>query len=120
MDQKEINDIIRGSRPEVIFGSSLEKEIANKLDIPLVETSYPVFNKLIIGKSNAGVRGLVTIIEDYFTVVREFEYARKLEIQKSLKSLNKDVWYEKGDGYGRVKSNKGLYIRKQELGISNG
>ena len=120
VDQKEINDIIRGSRPEVIFGSSLEREIANKLDVPLVETSYPVFNKLIIGKSNAGVRGLVSIIEDYFTVVREYEYERKLEIEKSLKSINKEIWYEKGDSYGRVKSNKGLYIRKQELGFGNG
>ena len=120
VDQKEINDIIRGSRPEVIFGSSLEREIANKLDVPLVETSYPVFNKLIIGKSNAGVRGLVSIIEDYFTVVREYEYERKLEIEKSLKSINKEIRYEKGDSYGRVKSNKGLYIRKQELGFGNG
>lgn len=85
-DQKEINDIIRSSKPEVIFGSSLEKEIANKLNIPLVETSYPIFNKLIIGKTNAGVRGLVSIIEDYFTVVREYEYKKKQDIEKSLKS----------------------------------
>ncbi len=87
-DQKEINDIIRSSKPEVIFGSSLEKEIANKLNIPLVETSYPIFNKLIIGKTNAGVRGLVSIIEDYFTVVREYEYKRKQDIEKSLKRQN--------------------------------
>ena len=121
VDQKEINDIIRGSKPEVIFASALESHVASKLDRPLVEISYPIVDKLIIGKTTVGVRGLVTIIEDYFTVNREFENAKRDRLVKELKNeTGNNQWYEKEDSYSRVRSNKGLYFRKQEFSVSNG
>ncbi len=121
VDQKDINDIIRGSKPEVIFASALETRVASKLDKPLVEISYPIVDKLIIGKTTVGVKGLVTIIEDYFTVNREFENAKRDRLVKELKNeTGNNQWYEKEDSYSRVRSNKGLYIRKQEFSVSNG
>lgn len=82
-DQKEINDIIRGSGAEVIFGSSLEKDIAGRLNVPLVEVSYPIVDKVILNKTSVGTNGVISLIEEYITVVKEYDAKRK-EIASSI------------------------------------
>ena len=82
-DQKEINDILRGSGAEVIFGSSLEKDIAGRLNVPLVEVSYPIVDRVILNKTSVGTNGVISLIEEYVTVVKEYD-VRKKEIASSI------------------------------------
>lgn len=85
-DEKEIKDIIRRSKPEFILGSSLEKEIADRLGVPLLEVSYPIYHKAVLNKSYAGVIGAVAFAEDYVTKIKEFRYKKRKELLALVQS----------------------------------
>ena len=89
-DQKEIEDIIRSEKPEVIFGSSLEKKIADKFDIPIIETSYPVFEKLILNKASAGIKGEISFIEEYVTVAKKFKAEKRSKLLSYIKGEGRE------------------------------
>ena len=98
-DQKEIDDIINSASPEVIFASSLEKRIAAKLNIPLVEISYPVFDKLILNKASAGTKGIATFIEEYTSIVQAFDKAKRDSLKQYLKDVKGgESWRELSQG----------------------
>ncbi|MBR1623601.1 MAG: nitrogenase molybdenum-iron protein [Pseudobutyrivibrio sp.] len=119
VDQKEIDDIIRAGNAEVVFGSSLERNIANKLNIPLVEISYPIFDELILEETTIGVKGEIQIIERYLSSIRLFEKAKNNELLQLVKgNSNIDSWRDRGDN--KVRFSKGLHVRKQEFNVSNG
>lgn len=107
-DQKEIDDIIRSSRAQVIFGSSLEKNISNQLGIPLIQISYPIFDKLILNEANIGTKGEISFIEEYVTVVKEFEAANKKDLLAFVKGVQ-------GGESWRELSQKTNYSKKLSL-----
>lgn len=94
-DQKEINDILRGSGAEVIFGSSLEKDIAGRLNVPLVEVSYPIVDRVILSDSRVGARGAINLIQEYITIIQSYEKGEKYNYLAAVKGKkNKDFWTE--------------------------
>jgi len=63
-DSSGIDKIITNGNVELILGSGLENRIAKKLDISNYIVSYPAFGKVVIGKSDVGYTGAVTLLED--------------------------------------------------------
>lgn len=63
-DGNVIKEYIRKKKVEIILGSSLEKEVAEDLEVPLVEVSFPVVNNLILSKGYAGYNGSINLLED--------------------------------------------------------
>ncbi|MDR3222318.1 MAG: nitrogenase [Methanobrevibacter sp.] len=63
-DSYEIWETIEKNPPEFIFGSSLDKDFANKRNIPILTVSFPITSKVIIEKSYAGYNGSIRLIED--------------------------------------------------------
>ena len=86
-DEKDIEDIIRQIKAELILGSSLEKHIAEKLAVPLVEISYPVYYKEIANHSAIGVRGIVNFIGEFISVIREADASKKRELHEYVKAI---------------------------------
>lgn len=70
-DGREIDKIIENADAEVIFGSGFENQIAKKQNIPNYIISYPAFGKVIIGKSDIGYRGAVSVIEEISSLLIE-------------------------------------------------
>lgn len=63
-DSVEISDNLLSNKPELILGSSYERETAQKLDVPLVSVSFPIADGLILSKGYIGTDGGVLLIED--------------------------------------------------------
>lgn len=64
-DREVIRDEVVGSNSVMIFGSSFERGLADELDIPFMQYTYPVFDKISISKSGyAGVDGVIFLLED--------------------------------------------------------
>ncbi|MDR1661579.1 MAG: hypothetical protein LBR95_04025 [Azoarcus sp.] len=69
-DGEEIAEILRGSRAELIFASSLEDAAARTLGAPLLAVSHPVQDRMIGGQTYAGLRGAVALAADILTLAR--------------------------------------------------
>lgn len=64
-DKEVIQDEVIRSNSVMIFGSSFERGLANDLDIPFLQYTYPVFDKISISRSGyAGVEGMTFLVED--------------------------------------------------------
>jgi nitrogenase molybdenum-iron protein beta chain len=63
-DRAEIREAVLQRPPGIILGSSLEAEAAQRLNIPLVEVSFPVTGQVLLDKRHAGIRGALTLLED--------------------------------------------------------
>ncbi len=63
-DGEEINRFIRKNKPQLVVGSSFEKNVAAELKIPLLQTAFPLKGKLVLNRSYAGFRGAVELLED--------------------------------------------------------
>ncbi|OOM79536.1 nitrogenase component 1 [Clostridium sp. BL-8] len=64
-DKEIMRDDVVESNSVMIFGSSLDRGVADELDIPFLQYTYPVFDKISISKSSyAGVDGVIFLIED--------------------------------------------------------
>lgn len=64
-DREVIRDEMVRSNSVMIFGSSFERGLANELDIPFLQYTYPVFDKISISQSGyAGVEGMIFLFED--------------------------------------------------------
>lgn len=83
-DGKEIYGILANSDSELVIGSSLEKEVAEKLGTLVWETSYPVYNKVILNKTYAGTRGAITLAEDYSEIIKQISL---IERERALKKI---------------------------------
>jgi nitrogenase molybdenum-iron protein beta chain len=64
-DGTEIDELLLKKRPEVIFGSSLEKSVSRQLNIPLITVSTPVFDRCILNHHYAGYSGAISLVEDF-------------------------------------------------------
>lgn len=83
-DGKEIHNILIHSNSELILGSSLEREAAFKLGVPLWEISYPTYGETILSKSYSGVKGVITFAEDYIRIAKKIIRDKKKIILQEI------------------------------------
>ncbi len=50
--------------PAVVFGSIMEKELAAKLNAPLVTVTYPITNRIVLNRAYVGINGGLILTED--------------------------------------------------------
>ncbi len=55
--------------PAVVLGSILEKELAAKLNAPLITLSYPITNRIVLNRSYAGFNGGLILTEDILSTL---------------------------------------------------
>lgn len=76
--EKTINQLIPDSHgqryydkvgPLYLVGSSLEKTVSVKRNVPLLSVSYPVYNRIILDRGYAGYRGGLHLFEDLIGVI---------------------------------------------------
>jgi nitrogenase molybdenum-iron protein beta chain len=72
-DGKEIEDKLKSVRPELILGSSLERQIAEELNVPLVEISAPVYDKVYLQQALTGYDGGIRLIEDFSAEILKYK-----------------------------------------------
>ncbi|CBK74009.1 Nitrogenase molybdenum-iron protein, alpha and beta chains [Butyrivibrio fibrisolvens 16/4] len=103
-DEKDIEDIIKRSRAQVVIGSSLEKRIAEKNNVSLLEFSYPIYHRAILNQTTVGVRGAVEFVSDYITTVKQAEKEKSQVLHDYLKQLkNQNSWQGHTSKKGQVK-----------------
>ena len=68
-DGKKIQDILLKDKPEFILGSSLERNAANELQVPLLEISFPSAEHIILNKTYFGYYGALQLIEDFASLL---------------------------------------------------
>jgi nitrogenase molybdenum-iron protein beta chain len=52
-----------------VLGSSLDLEFAKEHDLNFQFTSFPVTDRLVLNKACAGIRGSLTLVEDFFSPI---------------------------------------------------
>ena len=103
-DEKDIEDIIKRSHAEVVIGSSLEKKIADKNNVSLLEFSYPVYHKSILNQTTVGVRGAVEFVSKYITTVKQVEKDKAEVLHDYLKQLkSQNIWQGHSAKKGQLK-----------------
>ena len=106
-DEKDIEDIIKRSRAEVVIGSSLERKIADKNNVSLLEFSYPIYHKAILNQTTAGVRGQVELLESYISTVKERQLEKKVELKRFVESVKGgESWHELSQGKSVVRNSE--------------
>jgi nitrogenase molybdenum-iron protein beta chain len=55
--------------PGFIIGSSFEKDLSEKLGLPLLAVSYPVTNRVVLDRSYAGFEGGLRLAEDILSIL---------------------------------------------------
>lgn len=70
-DTGEIAAIIATSGADIVLGSSLEEPAARAIGARLLPVSHPVLTRTIAHKTYAGLRGALTLTEDYLTLAGE-------------------------------------------------
>lgn len=68
-DKEEIKLIIRENEADVLFGSSLQRDISRQKNIPLIEVTAPLKNQVVLSKTYAGIRGAQHLMEEYLTAI---------------------------------------------------
>lgn len=80
-DKEEQNALARqlaDSDAVLLFGSSLEKELAAKYDMPLVRYAYPVFDEFVLGRQGlVGVQGTALLLEKIINAALRQDYKRE-------------------------------------------
>ncbi len=68
-DAGEIADLVRASRPQLLIGSSLERSLAEDLDIPLLTVAFPLAGRLVLTRGYIGHEGAAAFLEDLGTAI---------------------------------------------------
>lgn len=98
-DEKDIEDIIKRSRAEVVIGSSLEKKITDKNNVSLLEYSYPIYHRAILNQTTAGVRGQIEVLQGYISTVKDKQVEKKEELKRFVQSVKGgESWHELSQG----------------------
>lgn len=58
-----------GFNPGFIIGSGIEKDVAEKLGVPLLSVTYPVSSRIVLDRSYAGYTGALRLTEDILGVL---------------------------------------------------
>ncbi|MDR0699840.1 MAG: hypothetical protein LBG28_11600 [Tannerella sp.] len=77
-DSKEINEKLKGVAPELILGSSLEREAASGLSVPLLEISAPVYDKLYLQQTYVGYTGAIQLIQDFAEIIIKHDFYKQV------------------------------------------
>lgn len=78
-DGKIIRETINNKDIELILGSSLEKNIASELEVPLLKVSFPISDELVLSKGYLGYTGAITLLQDLGTTIIEHEEKQSLK-----------------------------------------
>ena len=104
-DQKDIEEIIKATHPEIIIGSSLEKSEAIQENIPLIEASYPVYLKTILNQPRIGTRGEISLIQEYITSVKQHENQKKQRLLSYVRNVKGgEKWHELSQGKNFIRN----------------
>ena len=104
-DKKEIEGIIKSSNAEIIFGSSIEQAVADKLKLPLLKVAYPIYHSFILNKASIGTRGIPSFAEDYVETIKVFNLEQKLALNDNLKELKGgEKWHELSQGKNFIRN----------------
>ncbi len=63
-DSGKLWDALEKEAPNFIFGSSLDKNLAEKIGAGRLSVSFPITDRIVIDKGYAGYRGAISLIED--------------------------------------------------------
>ena len=63
-DASAINALLKSTPVELIIGSTLEREVAGVLNVPLLSIHFPVADRLILHRGYAGLDGGLALLED--------------------------------------------------------
>ena len=69
LSKEEIKMIVEENDIEILIGSSEQRDVAKRKGISLIEYSAPLKNRAVLSKSYAGIRGAVSLMEDYVTAI---------------------------------------------------
>ena len=83
-DEKDIEDVIKRTKAEVVVGSSLERRVTDLHEISLLELIYPVYQTSILNRKSAGINGLIEILEDYIGVIKRDLLLKKEKLRASI------------------------------------
>lgn len=76
-DRNGFEGLVEDSNSVIVFASSYERGLAERLDIPLIRYTYPVFDSISVGnRSYAGFEGTVNLVEDMVNAVMTANYRR--------------------------------------------
>jgi nitrogenase molybdenum-iron protein beta chain len=56
--------LIEDNRPDILLGSTLDREVAKKLLVPILPLSFPLTDRVALSNGYAGYRGAVNLAED--------------------------------------------------------
>ena len=74
-DRAEIADLVLAAGPGVVLGSSLEAQLAERLEVPFLQVSFPVADRVLLSRGYAGYRGAVTFLEDLGSAIVSHAHA---------------------------------------------
>jgi len=63
-DSYRIAELVRENRPDILLGSTVDREIAKELSLPILTLSFPLTDRVALSNSYAGYRGAVNLAED--------------------------------------------------------
>jgi nitrogenase molybdenum-iron protein beta chain len=63
-DSGKLWDALEKEAPNFIFGSSLDKNLAEKIGAGRLSVSFPITDRIVIDKGYAGYKGAISLIED--------------------------------------------------------
>ncbi|MBC2582335.1 oxalate:formate antiporter [Clostridium sp. DJ247] len=86
-DSRVINEYITERNIELIIGSSLEKAIAEKLNVPFVLAAYPAIDELILNRSFVGFRGAIELLEILFSTIQKHERLINKQLENEILQL---------------------------------
>lgn len=70
-DTAEIRSQLQRWEVEILIGSSLEEDAASEKGIPILPVSYPVYHQAVANKSYTGIRGALSLAEDFLTTIKQ-------------------------------------------------
>ena len=80
---KEIDDVLRNAKPQLILGSSLEQNVAKELSVPLIKIASPVYDSLFLNLTYSGYSGAVNLLQDFSGAILKNIAHSKKKIYKS-------------------------------------
>jgi nitrogenase molybdenum-iron protein beta chain len=63
-DGFKIARLIEDNRPDILLGSTLDREIAKKLHVPILPLVFPLTDRVALSNGYAGYRGAINLAED--------------------------------------------------------
>lgn len=59
-----ISRLLEENRPDILIGSSADRQTAGKLFVPILSVAFPLTDRVALANAYAGYRGAVNLAED--------------------------------------------------------